>query len=123
MLPPKYEYIIKVEPTRFQRELYESQLRLGRVEEAATRGKLFTLVDGLRKICNHTDLLLLPPSGSVPESESDYRHLLPAGYERFQLGEHGSKMQVLFDLLQHCFRSDEKVLLFSQWVRPVAGIL
>ena len=122
VLPPKYEFIIKVAPTAFQRQLYEKELHVGRVEESAARGNLFALVDTLRKICNHTDLLLVPPSGSDQTVTHDYRNLLPEDYERFLLGEHGSKMQVLFDLLQQCFKSDEKVLLFSQWVRTVFAL-
>lgn len=120
-LPIKYEYVVFVGLSDFQRALYEKFI------SGEHRSKLIKLqplkaIDLLKKLCTHPDLLDLPED--VPGCQST----IPADYESLEKGGRNREIQTWFSakfsILErfiHKLRqeTDDKIVIISNYTRTL----
>lgn len=88
-LPVKYEYVVFVGLTSFQRAVYEHFIT-SEENEMVVKSQPLKAIDTLKKLCTHPDLL------SLPQEIKGSRKYLPEDYESLELGGRGREIQTWF---------------------------
>lgn len=120
-MPGKTEQVLFCRLSPKQRSLYEEYLRSDEVTGVMRGGgQLLKAVTVLRKICNHTDLIVgrngdsAFDDGSVSSSDDDYDHDM--------IGDQSGKLQVLSKILPLWKKQGHKVIIFTQWRKMLSII-
>lgn len=120
-LPVKYEYVVYVGLSPFQRALYEHFIS----SEANTkllRSQPLKAIDMLKKLCTHPDLLDLP--GDIGGS----RQFIPEDYESLEGGGRSKEIQTWFsakfsvlERFLHKMRTEtnDKIVIISNYTRTL----
>lgn len=119
-LPVKYEYVVYVGLTPFQRAIYEHFIT-SKENEKIISSQPLKAIDMLKKLCTHPDLLTIP--GEI----SGCRGLIPEDYESLESGRgkeiqtwFGSKFSVLERFLHQIHdTTDDKVVVILNYTRTL----
>ncbi|OBA19580.1 putative SWI/SNF family member, DNA-dependent ATPase [Metschnikowia bicuspidata var. bicuspidata NRRL YB-4993] len=120
-LPVKYEYVVYVGLTDFQRAVYEHFITSDANKKVISSQPL-KAIDTLKKLCTHPDLLKLP-------QEVDGSHkLIPDEYESLDLGGRGREIQTWygakFSVLERFLHkihleTNDKIVVISNYTRTL----
>eukprot|EP01105_Mastigella_eilhardi_P015037 TRINITY_DN341_c0_g1_i1.p1 TRINITY_DN341_c0_g1~~TRINITY_DN341_c0_g1_i1.p1 ORF type:complete len:1797 (+),score=533.93 TRINITY_DN341_c0_g1_i1:375-5393(+) len=107
-IPPKAEYIVHVELTARQKELYKAALTKNYqvLQQGKNRVSLINLLSVLQKICNHPDLVHLPPDVPIKHKQEELDRLIAAS----------GKLSLVDKMLRKLQATGHRVLIFSQMV-------
>lgn len=120
-LPVKYEYVVYVGLTDFQRAVYEHFITAD-VNKKVISSQPLKAIDTLKKLCTHPDLLKLPD-----EVEGSSK-LMPEDYESLDLGGRGREIQTWFgakfSVLERFLHkihaeTDDKIVVISNYTRTL----
>ncbi|EFX79001.1 hypothetical protein DAPPUDRAFT_319936 [Daphnia pulex] len=132
-LPPKLEYVVSVRLSELQIKLYKSYLEnvtkgsaVQPTESKVVNAGLFHDYQKLSQICTHPKALILAVSKTEEESDLEEKQELAdqassstwwsdlVSDEEINKIDHGGKILLLMDILRHCEKIGEKLLVFSQ---------
>lgn len=120
-LPVKYEHVVYVGLTDFQRSVYEHFITSPE-NKAVISSQPLKAIDTLKKLCTHPDLLKLPQ-----EIEGSSR-LMPEDYESLDVGGRGREIQTWFgakfSVLERFLHkihaeTDDKIVVISNYTRTL----
>lgn len=120
-LPVKYEYVVYVGLSPFQRALYEHFITSDS-NTSMLRSQPLKAIDMLKKLCTHPDLLELP--GDIRGCSS----LIPSDYESLKGGGRGKEIQTWFsakfsvlERFLHQIRTEtnDKIVIISNYTRTL----
>lgn len=120
-LPIKYEYVVYVGLTDFQRSVYEHFIS-SEENRSIVKSQPLKAIDTLKKLCTHPDLLLLP------DEISGSRNLIPDDYENLEQGGRGREIQTWFgskfailERFLHKIRNEtnDKIVVISNYTRTL----
>lgn len=120
-LPVKYEYVVYVGLSPFQRALYEHFIS-SESNAKMIKSQPLKAIDMLKKLCTHPDLLDLP--GDIAGS----RKLIPEDYESLESGGRTKEIQswfsAKFSVLERFLykiktETDDKIVIISNYTRTL----
>ncbi|KAM9897971.1 hypothetical protein OXX79_006564 [Metschnikowia pulcherrima] len=120
-LPVKYEYVVYVGLTDFQRAVYEHFIG-SEANKKVISSQPLKAIDTLKKLCTHPDLLKLP------QEVEGSRKLIPEDYESSDLGGRGREIQTWFgakfSVLERFLHkihaeTDDKIVVISNYTRTL----
>lgn len=120
-LPVKYEYVVYVGLSPFQRRLYEHFIT-SEANSKLISSQPLKAIDMLKKLCTHPDLLELP--GDISGS----RGLIPEDYESLESGKRSKEIQTWFsakfsvlERFVHKIRTEtnDKIVVISNYTRTL----
>lgn len=120
-LPVKYEYVVYVGLTDFQRSVYEHFIT-SEQNKNIVKSQPLKAIDMLKKLCTHPDLLLLPGeiSGSSRLLPEDYESLESGGRSREIQTWFGSKFAILERFLHKIHtETNDKIVVISNYTRTL----
>lgn len=120
-LPVKYEYVVFVGLSPFQRALYEHFISSDDSSKLIASQPL-KAIDMLKKLCTHPDLL------SLPDDIQGSRKLIPEDYQSLEAGGRGREIQTWFSakfsilerfLHQIRTQTNDKIVVISNYTRTL----
>lgn len=120
-LPVKYEYVVYVGLTDFQRSVYEHFITSDQ-NKTIVKSQPLKAIDTLKKLCTHPDLLHLP------DEIGGSRRLIPDDYESLEAGGRGREIQTWFGskfaILERFLHkihneTDDKIVVISNYTRTL----
>lgn len=120
-LPVKYEYVVYVGLTDFQRAIYEHFIRSDE-NRALLRSTPLKAIDLLKKICTHPDLLdlLKEIRGSRKVIPEEYSSLESGGRSREIQTWYGSKLAILERFLHKIHaETGDKIVVISNYTKTL----
>lgn len=120
-LPVKYEYVVFVGLSPFQRAIYEHFIRSDASSKLLASQPL-KAIDMLKKLCTHPDLLSLPDdiAGSSKFIPEDYQSLEAAGRGREIQTWFSAKFSVLERFLHQInTETNDKIVIISNYTRTL----
>lgn len=119
-LPIKYEYVVFVGLTDFQRSVYEHFITSD--QNTVVKTQPLKAIDMLKKLCTHPDLLQLP------DEIHGLNQLIPAEYESLERGGRSREIQTWFgskfailERFLHTIRTEtgDKIVVISNYTRTL----
>ena len=121
-MPGKTEQVLFCRLTPKQRSLYEEYLKSDEVT-GVMRGsvQLLKAVTVLRKICNHTDLVV-GRNGDFASDDESASSSDEDVYDHDKIADQSGKLQVLSKILPLWKKQGHKVIIFTQWRKMLSII-
>lgn len=122
-MPGKTEQVLFCRLSPKQRYLYEEYLRSDEVT-GVMRGsvQLLKAVTVLRKICNHTDLVVAMSGGFAFDNDESESSSDEDVYDHDKLSDQSGKLHVLSKILPLWKKQGHKVIIFTQWRKMLSII-